>query len=237
MNDKSLNDKLKRALAAEFAPPEPMRKREFLRKVRGEGVSSLGFVLIQLPYIRKRVWLLSLAVLAAGVWAALRTGPASVWAASALMPWLAVTAVTENTRSAACGMAELEMSTRFSLGSLTLARLGTVGAVHFVLLCTLSLVWGGDGISAVRAGIYILTPYLLTLCLGLPLTRKTGGGWPCFGAAALVSGVGLFFRGVRLYEPELVKYWVLAMALMALVAAAEYKKTIFSKEALLWSLS
>ena len=231
-----MNDKLKRALAAEFAPPEPVRKREFLRKVRGEGVSSLGFVLIQLPYIRKRVWLLSLAVLAAGVWTALRTELTVVWVASALMPWLAVTAVTENTRSAACGMAELEMSTSFSLGSLTLARLGIVGAVHFVLLCVLTLVCGRDGISAVRAGIYILMPYLLTLCLGLPLTRKTGGSWPCLGAAALVSGAGTLLHNVRLYEPEFIKYWVMAAAAMVIVTVAEYKKTVFSKEALLWSL-
>ena len=46
-----------------------------------------------------------------------------LWITAALLPFVALLAVTEGTRSAVYGMEELELATRFSLKSVLLARL------------------------------------------------------------------------------------------------------------------
>ena len=82
-------------------------------------------------------------------------------------------AVTENGRSRLYQMEELELACRMSRQSVILARMVVLGLFHLALLAGLTpslAVWGTVG--AARAGVYLLTPYLLTAALGMELSRR-----------------------------------------------------------------
>ncbi len=55
----------------------------------------------------------------------------TVWIVSAFTPFLALLLIAESTKSAIYGMNELEMSARFSLKSVVLARLIILGVFNF----------------------------------------------------------------------------------------------------------
>lgn len=123
----NMNRRLKRALAASFSPPPPQRKTVFLRTLPQPDLSLGTFLWNQIPYLRKRTWLLSCGVLLPAVWGGSCMNPNVLWITAALLPFVALLAVTEGTRSAVYGMEELELATRFSLKSVLLARLCLVG--------------------------------------------------------------------------------------------------------------
>lgn len=186
-----MNQREKQALARAFAAPAPQRKRAFLRAHADPRPSGLAFMRMQAHYIRKRVWALSFGVFAAALWL---SGPAQkdlVWSLAAVMPFVALAAVTETARSEAYGMAELEAAARFSLKSVLLARMGIVGAAHLLTLAALTpLACRYGAHSLVQAGAYLLTPYLLTTTLGLAAVRRLHGReslYACLGIAAAVS--------------------------------------------------
>ena len=57
-----------------------------------------------------------------------------LWVVSALIPFAALTAITENIRSEVYLMAEFEMTVCFSLKSVLLARMAILGIVHLILM-------------------------------------------------------------------------------------------------------
>ena len=187
-----MNRRLKRALAASFSPPPPQRKTVFLRTLPQPDLSLGTFLWNQIPYLRKRTWLLSCGVLLPAVWGGSCMNPNVLWITAALLPFVALLAVTEGTRSAVYGMEELELATRFSLKSVLLARLCLVGSLHAVLLLCLTLLCRGTGAASFgRTVVYLLVPYLLTAYGGLWLSRRLRGREMVYGAAVLavlVSG-------------------------------------------------
>ncbi len=87
---------LRQELKNVFDAPQPLHKRAFLRALEQPKISIFAFVLTQLGYIRRWVWIVSALVFvlsAAGV-AGLPSD--TVWVASALMPLLALTVVSES---------------------------------------------------------------------------------------------------------------------------------------------
>ena len=227
---------LKKALAAAYTAPEPTGKRAFLRAMPPMPVSHMRFLLGQAGYIRPVTWAASLAVLALAL-AAGRLLPAdAVWVTSALTPFAALAAVAEGARSALYGMEELELSSRFGLKSLALARMGLVGLVHLGMLAVLAPL-GPAGL--LRTGAYLLTPYLLTDLLGLAAVRRIRGRealYVCAGAAVLAAGLVLALHGVKgVYAPAGFRWWGLALILAAALTAREYHKTIRKTEELSWN--
>lgn len=179
-----------------FSAPFPQRKAEFLEYIQQETVYresvqgqkaqsvntaktsiSIGsFILSQIAYIRKRVYLASLLILVLAVIAADYAKADSVWAVAAMMPFVAMCMVTESARSETYGMAELEMASRFSIRSILLARFGTIGLVHMVLLCILiPIVRRSAFLSFIQIGIYLLVPYLAASVLELAAVRRLQG--------------------------------------------------------------
>lgn len=106
---------LKKELKRAFEAPQPVRKKAFLRTLEQPKTSVFAFVLSQLGYIRRWVWLVSALVFILSMMGAAGLPADTVWIASALMPLLALTVVSESGRSENYEMAELEMATRFSL--------------------------------------------------------------------------------------------------------------------------
>lgn len=236
-------NKLKKALAAALEAPPPRRKRAFLRRIEQPRITGFRFLLVQIRYIRKWVWWVSAAVFAA---AALGAGVLSrdmLWEISALTPLLALTAVCESGRSECYEMAELEQATRFSLRSVTMARLCILGTENLALLCLLTpLGLRHSGVSSLAAGLYILTPFLLTAFLGLYFVRRIRGregSYACFGAALFV-GVCVFFTHGNLpalYQERCLVWWAAGALALGAGVGMQYAKMIKPTEEWTWSLS
>ncbi len=228
---------LKKALNTAFPVPPPEKKRALLRALPPPPVSHLRMMLGQISYVNFITWAISLAVFA-GALALGRFIPAdALWVTAALTPFAALAAVTESGRPALYGMEELELSSRFGLRSVVLGRMGAVGLVHLVLLAALAAALG-DG-SFFRAGVYLLTPYLLADLLGLAAMRRVRGKeglYVCAGAAVLTAGLALALHGVRgVYAPEGFRWWLAVLAAAVCLTGREYVKTIRKTEELSWN--
>lgn len=187
MTDKQL----KRALKSVYQPPEPAGKQAFLDRIEDAQLTIWGFVRTQLRYIRPWGWLLSIGIFLAALALAWQADRQAVWMISALLPFAALSTITEMNRSVRFGMDELELASRFSLKAVTLARLSILGLGNLVLIMLLApilSVWGQ--MTIVETGFYILCPYSLTAFCDLYILRRWHGKenmYACVGAAALVS--------------------------------------------------
>lgn len=231
----------KQALARAFAAPPPQRRRAFLRTLPRPRPSGWAFMWVQARYIRRRVWLLSFGVFAAALGLSASVRRDLVWSLAALIPFIALAAVTETTRSEAHGMAELEAAARFSLKSVLLARMGIVGAAHLLTLAALTpLACRYGAHTAVQSGAYLLAPYLLTDVLCLAAVRRLRGPeglYACMGIAAAVSA-GCLWAGrlTRLAEAAPPAAWALLLAGLLALALRQHYKIVSEAEGMLWSL-
>lgn len=241
--------------AAVFFAPTPQRKKEFLEYLGKETVykadvqrknaqadnnlnTSIGigtFLISQITYIRKRVYLVSLLILALAVIAA-DYARDSVGAVAALMPFIALCMVTESARSETYGMAELEMASRFSIKTIMLARFGTIGLVHMVLLCILIPVVGhGALISYIHAGIYLLVPYLAASVLECAAVRRFRGKEAisaCMAVSVMVSIINTLLRGLllELFGSKQIIVWILLAVYLADRTVRAYRTMIYQTE-------
>ena len=239
-----------------FLAPTPQGKKEFLEylgKVTAYGANVQGkkaqadntlktsigigtFLLSQIFYIRKRVYLASLLILALAVIAADYVGENSVGAVAAMMPFIALCMVTESARSETYGMAELEMASRFSIKTIMLARFGTIGFVHMVLLCVLILVVRHSTfISFIHAGIYLLVPYLAASVLEFAAVRRFRGKEAvsaCMAISVMVSVINTLLKGLllELFGPKQIIVWVLLAVYLTGRTGIEYRKMIYQTE-------
>lgn len=237
-----MNRDMKERLKEYFAAPEPERKGHFLNSLPAEPVGLSDFLLFQAAYIPKWVWGLSVLVFAPALVGAGFLKKDMLWCISACMPILALALVAESGRSERWGMAELEMSTRFSRKSILLARLGILGLADLLLFFLLLLLAYVNGDSSLlETGIYMLCPYLLTVFLGLWISRRVHGqecAWVC-GAVALGVSLGntLMYQSIQgFYAPTGFRWWAAAFVLLSAGVAGQCYKTIKEKEAPVWNL-
>lgn len=127
----------KKAFSHLYQPPAPQRKGAFLERLEPPGLSTGEFLFSQLFYLRPWNWLLAAAIFVAGLFLMKNQLPQQIRLVSALLPFAALSTVTELHRSARCRMEELEMASRFSLKTLLLARLTLLGLGNLLLLCAL----------------------------------------------------------------------------------------------------
>lgn len=165
-----------------------------------------------------------------------------LWVISSLIPFVALSIVTESSKANVYHMAELEMASRFSLKSIMLARMGVLGVSHFLLLCMLTpLVSMNQMIPFLQTGIYLLVPYLLTTVTGLWITRKIHGKealYSCMGAAVSVSGINAFTKTMlpQVFSTGYFHWWLIMCFILTAFFIWELKKTIHQTEELSWSL-
>lgn len=237
-----INKKTKKMLQDAFEAPEPMRKEAFLKQLPKAQISHVEFMVLQTAYIKKWVWLASLFLFGIALKGASFLERDMLWKISALMPFIALAVTTENARSAAYGMEELEMASRFSLRSVLLARLGILGASHLLLLCFLIPVSLRSNLySPLQTGIYLTVPYLLTVVSGFMAARKIHGKeslYACMGIAAMVSVLDITLGGsaAAVYSAEYFFWWIAAFFLLSVILAAECRRTIKEAEELTWNL-
>lgn len=225
-----------------FEPPEPLYKKEFLRQLEQPKISTFQFVCSQTGYIRKWIWAFSALVFAVSAAGVFFCSLDMLWGISAFTPLLALTVLSESGRSGNYGMEELEMATRFSLRSVILGRLGILGTGNGILLCLLLPIgiWNSM-ISPIRAGVYIVTPFLLTAFSGLWIVRKFKGReavYFCMGIAACVS-FSVFFSHMtfpQIYQGDYFAWWIAGGGLLFLGTAKQCCNMINRTEEFVWSL-
>lgn len=110
---------------------------------------------------------------------------------SAMIPVIGVVALAGVNRSEKYGMDELEMSTRFSLRTVKLARLVVVGIVDVVVLGIAAAAIDIQGqIGPAQAVMLVMLPYLATAWGCLAITRKIHSRrdiYACWGWAACIA--------------------------------------------------
>ena len=240
-----MNNKLKRSIQKAFEPLKPNQKEKtrFLRTLPQPRISMFRFILVQATYMRKMTLVFSVLLLLPAVIGANYISENTLWIVSAFVPILGLLAVAEGNRSMMYGMSEFEMSTRFSLKSVVLARMSILGLINFAVIAILTpLCRIGNDFSLLQTGMYLLVPYLLTVNFSLWIARRVNGKetiYGCMCAAVIVSGIntGLHFVTDLIYQ-EIYTGWWLALSVFLLIELAyEIHCTIKRTEEYTWNLS
>lgn len=221
-----MNFNEKKRLRAIYRAPEPERKNEFLTTLpQRPRPTDLAILRMQLPYIRKRIWLVSVLLFVLASVFATQLGEQSLYLVAALMPFASVLAVLENARSVRFRMEELELSTRFSLPYILLVRMSAVGVGNLLLLfaCTLLLRHTG-ALPVLIVAPYLLVPYLFTAVLGMLVLRRSrqGGSELCLGIAAGISLLTALGPELALpvFTPDYFALWAIFAAVLLFLTAA-----------------
>ena len=231
------NKRIEQALEDVFAAPCPMGKTAFLKQHRRCERSYRRLIVLQVRYVRWWVWLLSLVLSGFILITVSRSGKSALWCISALTPFFALMAITENGRAQLYQMEELELACRMSRQSAMLARMVAIGLFHLFLF---TLLVAYRAVEVVQAGVYLLTPYFLTVALGLELSRRFRGRdglVACSAVAVTVSALGPLAETVRpaLYQAENLVLWGTVLVAVIMAAAAEFTLQIKRLGELQWN--
>lgn len=233
-----MDRKLQNLLKIGFEPPKPVEKGKFIRNLPPRKVSNFELLHTQIKYIRKLTWLLYAVIFALTAFTALSVSKESMWLLSALIPFFSVSMISESGRSENYGMAELELSARFNLKTIVMAKLLILGLVNLVLMILLSLLAGG-GLSA--SIFYIFIPYMLSAAAGLLICRKIQGN----GALYLSGTVSVIIAAMEIaFRKDIFSFFLssgegemfLIFSLLTAALARECYKRIKETEELKWSL-
>ncbi len=236
-----MNKKLREALRKVYRTPAPERKATFLKQHRRRELGRRELVALQIRYIRWWVWPLSLALSGFILITVTLSSEPAPWYIAALTPFLSLLVITENGRAQLYQMEELELACRMSRQSVILARMVALGLFHLMLFGLLTpLLAVRSTVGAAQAGVYLLTPYLLTAALGMELTRRIRGReglLACGAMAAAVSVSGPLAVNLRpaLYQSENLIWWGAALAAATIAAAVEFALNAKNMEELQWN--
>lgn len=245
-----MNKKFKKALQTAFEAPPPTDQERFLKQLRYPKITYQEFLLNQIHYIRKRVWMASAFIVLFG-WIVAFQLPAlqywnpdgmKIWNISAVLPFLAMITVTEIYRSTSCHMAELEGSCRFSLPQIVMARVSILGVTNFFVLIVLFIfIHQVSAYSLLQIVSYSMVPYLVvcSVCLWL-LNRMRGsdGLYACAVTAGLVSITSIFFGGMAesFYLDTYLYGWVMIFIGCFILIGFQMHKLIKQMEEKQWNL-
>lgn len=236
---------LKKELKSAFDAPPPSGKEEFFSRMGYPKASRADFIIAQLGYIRKRVWVLSL-LLFAGTLLCLYilNIPASlVWFISSVLPFISLVSISEMAKSYTYGMEELEMSCKYNLLEVSLIRLGILGITNLAVLTGILVLFAcKTDFGLIRLGLYLITPYLLS-CYGTLFvanrlkSRETM--YVCGGVTAFVSIINTMVTQQvnEIYSEKYWMFWSLTFVILIVLCVKEIVKLIRKMEDLQWNSS
>jgi len=238
-----LSRKIKKALQGAFDAPEPKRKMSFLMTFAPPRANRLDFVITQVGYIRKRIWIASfvtitLVLLGLHVQDDINS---LIWIVSSFLPFISVLGIAEIAKSASYNMSELEMSCRYSFLDIALARLGILGAVNGITFATIIIfIARVSDIGILTSIAYLFIPYLLACLLSLfSLNRFRGKErlYICGLASCLVSVASFIYYNWAELAFTGERWLFMAFAVLLVLTGAEIIKFIRKMEDYQWSLS
>lgn len=229
--------KLEEKLAEYYEAPKPTGKRAFVRQLGLQRMNLFHVIAMQARYISKWVWMISALFFTATCLVAQVAEWKYVSMVLAFVPFLVMLSVAESMRSYHYGMEELELSVRFSLKSIVLARMVMLGLGNLLVLAGVMLMLKGEYQVNV---IYVMTPYFLTAGGGLCIVRRLRGNegiFLCLGLAVLVCALQLYlpWSFAAIFKPEKVWVWVCACVIGIFVTIREAYRMIRMTEDLAWN--
>ncbi|GAA0180434.1 hypothetical protein SH2C18_31260 [Clostridium sediminicola] len=241
-----MNKKFKSQIKSAFDAPEPIKKTEFLQTVNYPKANRLDFILSQIGYIRKRVWLISCLILIGDLYGLYAYSSDNIlkviWIVSSILPFVALVAITEILRSQSFNMCELELSCKHSFADVVLVRLGVLGFFYFVLFSILLIsMIGKTDYNIIRLGMYLLTPFLLTCTLSLITinhlhSRETiyiCGGVSCF-ISLLNNLLNIIYNGI--FADKYLTFWSITFFILIVAIVKELFEFVKRMEELQWNL-
>lgn len=246
-----MKGKLKKELKSAFQAPPPTGKEQFLNQLRYPKISYREFLLAQLSYIRKRIWIAFTLIILLGLLTALRlpmlqywrTDGLNIWGISAALPFLAMITITEVYRSSAYKMVELEGSCRFSLPQIVMARISILGVVSAVVLILLLIFISRiSTYSLLQTILYVISPYLVVCAVCLWVLNRTHGSegiYACAIAAGVVSVVSIICESAVtvLYSDAYLNGWLTLFAGCLALIGFQMHKLVKQLEEKQWNLS
>lgn len=223
--DRKIRDGLKKIYAA----PEPVGKRAFFRSMQPQPVRIRYMLWIQAAYISKSAWLLSAVFLGVILFLSRYFDMIAFIAMIAMMPVLAAGSVSESVSSITYGMKELEMSARFSVKSVVLARLCILGTVNMIFAFTCAIFVQGRFMYTV---LYLLVPYLAAVYLCLLVVRNIPGRdgiYACIGGSLGISMLAIYSimsNYMWIYQERYIYVWIAAAAMLVYMDLKEGKHMI-----------
>lgn len=235
---------LKESIKKIYAPPIPQRKDSFLYSLNYPKINWYDFLLSQIGYIRKTVWVASFLLYLTAIFLSTYLDYNSIkllWPVSALLPYLALITITETARSAVYGLSELEMTTRYNLRGVLMSRMAVIGTGNIIFLLMMIPVLGYKiNLNLFHIGIYLLVPYLLTSFLSFWLVNKVRTkdfSYYCVGISVVISCCELFLSQLCafIYSQQYFILWLLTSFVLTILLVKEIKKLINHSEALIWN--
>ena len=229
--------KLKKELAEYFDAPKPEQKQMFVRKYGSQKINLFHMAVTQTRYISKWVWVFSGLLFGVTYLVAKISHPGYVSMVLGFVPFLVMLSVTESMRSYRYGMEELELSARFSLKSILLARMIMLGLGNLVLLAAIAFLLK----SKLQINmVYVMTPYFLTAGGGLWIVRKfpdKEGTYLCFGLATLVCvlQMSLSWQFHVIFTAEYAWVWMCVCVVGMIATVRESWRMIRMTEDLAWN--
>lgn len=219
-------NRLKKDLKKCFQAPEPEHKEEFLKTIKRTDTSLLKFIPEQIRYIRKYVWIVSVEIFLGAVYAAYRINLNIVWIVSSLVPFLALMAVTETSKSSFYGMEELELSTLYDRRSIFLSKLLILGIFNMAIMCAfIPFCFAWSLYTMPQVILYVFVPYLLNVFLCLIITHRIRGKQSIYVSMVVSFTIGimdLYFHSSssRIFDSAFNLIWfILFLGLIVLIFA------------------
>lgn len=220
-----------------YEAPEPTGKRAFFRGLELKPLNIGKILWMQCRYISWWEWILSFFVLGGTVILEFFYGKYVLGVILSVVPLFAVIGVSDSVRSVTWGMSELEMSARFSLKSIVLARMVVAGIVNAVLELLFAFLAGGDFGKNV---LYLMVPFLISAYGSLILVRKIPGRDGVYACAAfgITVGIAASFSALQLswlYQAQYTGFWLLAVCFLLCLTFVESKRNIRNLEEIVWN--
>ena len=242
-----MNKRLKENLRAVFDAPIPEQKTDFLLSINFPKSTRFDFLLAQVGYIRKRVWIITLLAIVPALIILFSNITENVLGfvgiASSLLPFIVLMGMTEIARSISHNMAELETSCKYSFSDIILARLGILGCTNMMMFVVViaSFRITGD-VEVLRLGAYLFVPFLLTCSLSLfalNRLRSKESVYICGGVSCFVSILNAFLSNkYRIaFSNEYMMFWVIAFCILLIWTAGEIIRLIRRTEEYQWNSS
>lgn len=245
-----MNRKLKKALQSAYTPPKSTTKESFLNSLDYPKSTRMDFFLCQFGYIRKRIWLCWIALISLVILGITFLSNATetfsltfplVSTVSSLLPFIMLLTITELARSMSSQMAELEMSCKYNLSAVVVARATILGATNLLafilLLIPMSL---NSDYSFLRLGMYMFVPYIITCvgCMGIiSLLNNKDTLYYCGGVSGLICILNLITSTISdvSYSDRTLYLWVIALVISCISLVLIGIKFFKNTEDLTWN--
>lgn len=232
-----MDRRLKEELGKYYEAPLPKKKQAFVRKLGVQKINLAYLTMLQARYISKWTWFFSVLFCVLTYVMSCTVDDKYISVVFAILPFWVMVSVTESMRSYRYGMEELELSARFSLKSIVMARLLVLGVGNLAVLVVLSGMLSNFTKFHV---LHVMTPYFLTAGGGLFIVRNIRGKENtlyCFVLAAVVSILELIMQWQyeKFFLQRYTDMWAVVCVASVLFTLRESYRTIRMTEDLAWN--